>query len=83
MRGSESPSSRRCPTLPVSPFVSINGSALNYSDGPMVLSGNSDLFFNRSATDEVPAGFGPDIILHMLSGSYSEIPTGHLGEAAY
>lgn len=54
----------------------INGSVLNYSDEPMVLSGNSDLFFNRTDTEDVPAGFGPDIILHVLSGSYAEMPVG-------
>jgi hypothetical protein len=51
----------------------IEGSVLNYSDTPMELSGNSDLFFNRSGVDEVPAGFGPEIIMHYMSSSYSEI----------
>ena len=51
----------------------INGSIVNYSDTPMTLSGNSDLFFNRSGMDEVPAGFGPEIILHYISSSYSEV----------
>ena len=52
----------------------INGSVLNYSDDPMVLGGNSDLFFNRAEAGEVPAGFGPDIVLHALPGTYVEIP---------
>jgi len=51
----------------------INGSIINYSDTPMTLSGNSDLFFNRSGIEEVPAGFGPEIILHYISSSYSEV----------
>ncbi len=51
----------------------ITGSVLNYSDETMELSGNSDLFFNRSGTVEVPAGFGPEIIVHYVSESYSEI----------
>ncbi|MHC5060458.1 MAG: pilus assembly PilX family protein [Planctomycetota bacterium] len=51
----------------------INGSILNYSDAPMTFSGNSDLFFNRSGITEVPAGFGPEIILHYISESYSEV----------
>ncbi len=51
----------------------IEGSVLNYSDTPMELSGNSDLFFNRSGINEVPAGFGPEIIMHYVSSSYSEI----------
>lgn len=50
----------------------ISGSVLNYSDTPMVLSGNSDLFFNRSGVYEVPAGFGPEIILHYNTASYCE-----------
>ncbi|MHC4396220.1 MAG: pilus assembly PilX family protein [Planctomycetota bacterium] len=51
----------------------IDGSVLNYSDTPMTLSGNSDLFFNRSGTNEMPAGFGPEIILYYVRDSYSEI----------
>ena len=51
----------------------INGSILNYSDTPMTLSGNSDLFFNRSGDTEVPAGFGPELILNYVSSSYSEV----------
>ncbi len=51
----------------------ISGSILNYSDTPMTLSGNSDLFFNRSGDTEVPAGFGPEIILNYVSSSYSEV----------
>ena len=54
----------------------ITGSVLNYSDTPMELSGNSDLFFNRSGTVEVPAGFGPEIVVHYVSESYSEITGG-------
>ncbi|MCK4959048.1 MAG: pilus assembly PilX N-terminal domain-containing protein [Planctomycetes bacterium] len=50
----------------------IGGSVLNYSDTPMTLSGNSDLFFNRSGT--TPAGFEevPEIILHYDATSYNE-----------
>ncbi len=51
----------------------IAGSVLNYSDTPMELSGNSDLFFNRSGTDQMPAGFGPEIILYYVPSSYSEV----------
>jgi hypothetical protein len=35
----------------------IQGSVLNYSDTPMDLSGNSNLFFNRYADTQMPAGF--------------------------
>jgi hypothetical protein len=51
----------------------INGSILNYSDTPMTVSGNSDLFFNRSSDNVVPAGFGPELILNYVSSSYSEV----------
>ena len=51
----------------------INGSVINYADEPMNLSGNSDLFFNRSGTTEVPAGFEPEIILQYDAGSYTEV----------
>ncbi len=51
----------------------INGSIINYSDTTMTLGGNSDLFFNRSGDTEVPAGFGPEIILNYDSSSYSEV----------
>ncbi len=51
----------------------IDGSVINYSGNPMTLSGNSDLFFNRSGTDQMPAGFGPEIILYYVPSSYSEV----------
>ena len=50
----------------------IKGSIINYSDTPMTLSGNSDLLFNRSGIDSVPAGFVPEIVLHYSAESYSE-----------
>ncbi len=51
----------------------INGSIINYSNTPMTLSGNSDLYFNRSGTAEIPAGFVPEIVLQYDPNSYSEI----------
>ena len=51
----------------------INGTIINYSDQTMNLSGNSDLYFNRSGTTEVPAGFVPRIVLHYDPDSYSEV----------
>ncbi len=51
----------------------INGSIINYSVEEMSLCGNSDLYFNRSGMDEVPAGFVPEIILQYDPDSYSEI----------
>jgi hypothetical protein len=50
----------------------IRGSVINYSEHEMTLSGNSDLYFNRSGLVEIPAGFVPEIILKYLPGSYSE-----------
>lgn len=50
----------------------IAGSVLNYSDTPMILSGNSDLFFNRSDATEVPAGFELEIVLQHEPASYDE-----------
>ena len=40
----------------------INGSVINYSDNVMSLAGNTDLVFNRSGMQEVPAGFEPTSI---------------------
>jgi Tfp pilus assembly protein PilX len=51
----------------------IDGSVINYSPNPMVLTGNNDLFFNRSGTVEVPAGFEVEIVLYYDSSSYSEV----------
>lgn len=51
----------------------IDGSVINYSDTPMTLTGNNDLYFNRSGTIEVPAGFETEIVLYYVAGSYSEV----------
>lgn len=51
----------------------INGSVVNYSNDQMPLSGNSDLVFNRSGLEEIPAGFKPQIILSYDPGSYTEM----------
>ncbi len=51
----------------------INGSVINYSGDAMTLTGNSDLYFNRSGTTTSPAGFVPEIILKYNSTSYSEV----------
>jgi len=51
----------------------ISGSILNYSDAEAEITGNSDLYFNRSGTIHVPAGFVPEIILQYDPSSYSEI----------
>ncbi|MCF7973842.1 MAG: pilus assembly PilX N-terminal domain-containing protein [Phycisphaerae bacterium] len=53
----------------------VNGSVVNYSDEPMTLSGNSDLLFNRSGLEDVPAGFVPQVVLFYDSTSYREMPT--------
>jgi len=53
----------------------IGGSILNYSDEPMVLSGNSDLFFNRTGNTEIPVGFEPvlNIVIKYDPSDYDEI----------
>ena len=50
----------------------INGSVINYSDECMTLAGNTDLVFNRSGMQEIPAGFEPTKILTCMSDTYSE-----------
>ena len=50
----------------------INGSMINYSSQPVVLSGQSSLFFNRSGTEINPAGFSPVKQLDYLPGTYAE-----------
>ncbi len=50
----------------------VEGSIINYSSAPMTLSGNSDLFFNRSGLTEVPAGFVPRIVVVYDPSSYVE-----------
>ena len=50
----------------------INGSVINYSDEVMSLAGNTDLIFNRSGMQKVPAGFEPTQILNFIPDSYSE-----------
>lgn len=51
----------------------ILGSIINYSENEMTLSGNSDLYFNRSGITDVPAGFVPEIILQYDGSSYAEV----------
>lgn len=51
----------------------INGSIINYSHNPMTLTGNGNLFFNRSSRTKVPAGFVPEIVLHYQPSTYSEV----------
>jgi Tfp pilus assembly protein PilX len=50
----------------------INGSIINYSREEVCLAGNSDLCFNRSGIDEIPAGFVAEIVLHYDPTSYCE-----------
>jgi len=50
----------------------INGSVINYSDECMSLAGNTDLIFNRSGMQEVPAGFEPTQLLDPVPNSYCE-----------
>ncbi len=52
----------------------IEGSVINYSDTPMYLNGNSDIFFSHPDTVQIPAGFSNDQVLTFQPTSYSEIP---------
>lgn len=53
----------------------IVGSVLNYSDEPMVLSGNSDLSFHRTGSTGIPDGFEPvlNIVVKYDPSKYEEI----------
>jgi hypothetical protein len=50
----------------------IYGSIINYADNEMYLSGNGDVYFNRSGT-EAPAGFAPQTIMLYNPASYAEL----------
>jgi len=50
----------------------VTGSIINYGIQPLVVSGNSDIVFNRTSSGVVPAGFKPELILWYVPGSYSE-----------
>ncbi len=51
----------------------INGSIINYSDTqPVILSGQSSLFFNKSGIATNPAGFSPTTRLNYLPQTYAE-----------
>ena len=50
----------------------IQGSVINYSDTAMTMSGNSDIFIDRSGVDQTPAGFENITILTYEQSSYSE-----------
>jgi len=51
----------------------IRGSIVNYSDAPMTLQGNTDLYLNRSGLSEVPAGFVPQLVMFYNPASYAEV----------
>ncbi len=51
----------------------VGGSIINYSNEPMTLTGNSDLFFERSGDDVVIAGFESEIVLYYLPEYYCEV----------
>jgi hypothetical protein len=50
----------------------IKGSVINYANNTMELTGSTDLFFNRSGLEELPAGFVPEIKLVFKPDTYSE-----------
>lgn len=51
----------------------IKGSIINYSANQMTLQGNTDLYFNRSGLEELPAGFVPQLIMRYDPSSYAEV----------
>ncbi len=51
----------------------ITGSIINYGIQPLVVSGNSDIVFNRTSSGVVPTGFKPELILWYVPSSYSEL----------
>ncbi len=53
----------------------IGGSVLNYSDQPMVMEGNGDLYFNRTGDAEIPDGFDSvlNIVIKYDPSDYDEI----------
>ncbi len=51
----------------------IAGSVINYSPHPMELSGNSDLYFNRTGIVDLPAGFIARVVLRYKPDSYTEL----------
>lgn len=51
----------------------IGGSVINYSPTSMTLTGNADLYFNRTGITSVPAGFFPQVVIHYDPASYQEI----------
>ncbi len=51
----------------------IRGSVINYANTQMTLSGNSDLYFNRSGLTELPAGFTPELVMAYDPASYAEV----------
>lgn len=50
----------------------INGTIINYSDETMELAGG-DLFFNKSGTDDTPAGFALNIEINYIASTYEEL----------
>lgn len=51
----------------------VEGSVINYSPEPMNVTGNSNLYFNRSGIEEIPAGFVQKLVLHYAPESYREV----------
>jgi len=51
----------------------IKGTVINYADTPMVLKGNVNLHFDRSANVQIPAGFDTTRVLEYDPSSYSEV----------
>lgn len=50
----------------------VDGTVINYSDSRMELTGNTNLTFNRSGAEKIPAGFEPCVTLQFVNASYRE-----------
>lgn len=52
----------------------VAGTVLNYSDTPMTVSGNADIFFDLSGNNnQSPSGFSSEIVLSYNTSSYTEL----------
>ena len=51
----------------------IKGTIINYSESPMVVTGNASMSFDRANSPKTPAGFDTHRVLYCDSSTYSEI----------
>lgn len=51
----------------------VNGSVINYSDNKMTVVGSSDIEFNRTGIEDIPAGFVQETVIHYNPAVYDEV----------